>query len=397
MENRNDTYDGERSVMTSVTASDGSYSSEQGTEVVVPDAHIDVFTHQSYYGPRVMGVVNPFSFSKTKQEPIAGTLEGSSSWSTSPTYTESQRVTGVFANAFLFDPDFDSMEEDLAYNKALNRFAERLRGSDLEISIMIAEANRTKTMILDAVAKIARIKRHIAGSAWNRLRKIPKEKRGTQHSKDVANAYLQLTYGWTPLLMDLHNLLTKDFGRENVMKIEASGTVKASGGAYYPQGYGNFIGFEQRISTGKIRYKFGATVRIKDVYESLKNQLSSYDPALIAWELVPYSFVADWFIGIGSFLETRAALANTRSLDISELYQTKTTIKRTEYTFFPETYEGSGTSNGVSGILRGWRETKTLVRTRPSISQLTPRMPIFDFRASFKKLANATALLRQLL
>ena len=35
----------------------------------------------------------------------------------------------------------------------------------------------------------------------------------------------------------------------------------------------------------------------------MARQLGLADPATVVWELIPYSFVVDWFIPIGSYLE----------------------------------------------------------------------------------------------
>lgn len=35
-------------------------------------------------------------------------------------------------------------------------------------------------------------------------------------------------------------------------------------------------------------------------------QLGLLNPEIVAWELLPFSFVADWFIPIGSYLEARS-------------------------------------------------------------------------------------------
>jgi hypothetical protein len=39
---------------------------------------------------------------------------------------------------------------------------------------------------------------------------------------------------------------------------------------------------------------------------SIAATLGLLDPELVAWELVPFSFVADWFIPIGQWMEARA-------------------------------------------------------------------------------------------
>jgi len=47
---------------------------------------------------------------------------------------------------------------------------------------------------------------------------------------------------------------------------------------------------------------------------SAPRSLGLYDPLSVAWELVPFSFVADWFIPIGTYLDNLAAIPNISAL-----------------------------------------------------------------------------------
>jgi hypothetical protein len=55
--------------------------------------------------------------------------------------------------------------------------------------------------------------------------------------------------------------------------------------------------------------------RIKaDLYEdiSVARSLGMVDPLQVAWEIVPYSFVVDWFLPVGSFLSAWAVIPKLR-------------------------------------------------------------------------------------
>jgi hypothetical protein len=47
------------------------------------------------------------------------------------------------------------------------------------------------------------------------------------------------------------------------------------------------------------------------------SELGLTNPAILAWELIPFSFVADWFIPIGSWLEAQTALLGITLSDSS--------------------------------------------------------------------------------
>lgn len=60
----------------------------------------------------------------------------------------------------------------------------------------------------------------------------------------------------------------------------------------------------QELDSYKLRVTWlvQAEVSISDPILYRTNQLGLVNPAAVAWELVPFSFLVDWFIGVGSWL-----------------------------------------------------------------------------------------------
>lgn len=121
-----------------------------------------------------------------------------------------------------------------------------------------------------------------------------------------ANTWLEYQYGWRPLLSDIYGsceLLAKTYHERRPTTVSGSATVqgKLNGVSYWSQ--------DECEAATKWNLSYVDTVRfvidfVEDdaLAEALANTGIS-NPALLAWELVPYSFVVDWFLPVGNYLE----------------------------------------------------------------------------------------------
>lgn len=129
-----------------------------------------------------------------------------------------------------------------------------------------------------------------------------------------AKKYLEYVYGWKPLMLDIYGILElmKESG-ERPFLISGHGSSKRS----------NEIG---QLSKNDLSYTtqtdFGPTMdnsvcrckiwgRIDPNTQGLRalNQLGLINPLSLTWELVPWSFVIDWFVPIGPVLQALTAPA----------------------------------------------------------------------------------------
>jgi hypothetical protein len=110
----------------------------------------------------------------------------------------------------------------------------------------------------------------------------------------------------------------------------------------------------------------------------------------LAWESIPFSFVADWFIPIGNYLNNADAFDN-----LEVVHATKTVFQK-EYIEFRRTFGGapvSGyqTSSSTTGFVS---ELVKVDRTLTGIPEL--RFPEIKDPVSKLHIANAIALISQL-
>ena len=119
---------------------------------------------------------------------------------------------------------------------------------------------------------------------------------------------------------------------------------------------------------------------------------SSLNPISLGWEVIPYSFVADWFLDVGGFL---------RALETGWLY-----ANRFRKGYYSESYWWKGkeacanylqvTGTGyrlvsATALLKQVEFKRTLLASYP-----LPRLPTFKVDLSSNRMISMAALIRQL-
>lgn len=125
------------------------------------------------------------------------------------------------------------------------------------------------------------------------------------------------------------------------------------------------------------------------VANSRLNSIANYtslNPVSIVWELIPYSFVVDWFTNVGGYL---------RNLESSLLYGSDFAYGyRSDLSVQHETQGAAGGNNAYSEVAAG---DYLLVTFRRSIlnASPTPRFPSFNPKLGTTRLLSAASLLGQ--
>lgn len=125
---------------------------------------------------------------------------------------------------------------------------------------------------------------------------------------------------------------------------------------------------------------------------------SSLNPVSIAWELVPYSFVVDWFYDIGSFLrDTETAYLNNSRFDggFNTTIWAFETSERIRYDIFNKGLVPYWSN--IGRLNADWR-WKNLIFNRTILSSYPfPRIPQVKTDLSANRMLSAAALLAQFL
>lgn len=129
-----------------------------------------------------------------------------------------------------------------------------------------------------------------------------------------ARTYLAYVYGWKPLMQDIHGII--ELAQETSglpLLMNSRGTSKR--GVIHKDISNNAISYGITTKTNSVSSKSHARCSLWAVPDPnwtgtrTLNQLNLLNPASLAWELVPASFIVDWFLPIGPVLQALTAPA----------------------------------------------------------------------------------------
>ena len=275
--------------------------------------------------------------------------------------------------------------------KLLGKLREKLSGSDFNMSVFLGEGHKTLQMIGDTAIRIAKSIHHLrkgdlAGTARSLLEgtsrkplKPYKEMKPFKPAADrVSSHWLELQYGWLPLLKDVeagaqalaHQLSVpaRQTYRMSIRREYSAKFTKTSGGA--------------TVTSERITQQFRFLKVIVSEHPSLIQKLGLTDPLNVAWELVPFSFVVDWFLPIGSWLEARAITSIVKGTYVTSDYMSSKLV-----------YHDLGVLKPRGPVGSRLYELNRYVGGAPPLP--LPKMKSLSEAASVKHVLNGIALLTQ--
>lgn len=197
-------------------------------------------------------------------------------------------------------------------NKCYAKFKEKALGDTAQIGTFIAEGREAYGMIAKRAIGLHRAYKSLRQGDFRRfLRDLsvnPKKRhRNKTHAavREVSGLWLEYWFGWSPSVNDMFTAV------EVLNASLAEERLSAASGRSYPQAERLNIGpsfsnnRSSQFTSVRIIWKTGATLRVNSPNLLLSSRLGLIDPLQIAWEVVPFSFVADWFTKFGNVLSAR--------------------------------------------------------------------------------------------
>lgn len=206
----------------------------------------------------------------------------------------------------------------------------------------------------------------LGGEVPGSVRRLPPARR-------LADGWLELEFGWKPLLSDVYTAL--DVFHNTVV----NGQIVNARGNAVTGGFGPKT--QTSLDHGNRIIKNGANVSVK-TYATVSNStvatlndLGLINPLLIAWQTLPFSFVVDWFLPISNYL---SALTSGLGFKIEGECVVQESLQTTQY------------QCGVLGL-----SFRTVDRWVSANYMLAPSLKWNPSNSSVWRVGTATALLAQ--
>lgn len=238
-----------------------------------------------------------------------------------------------------------------ARNLARSKLMEKLKSDSSSILVTLAERKQAKDMITKRALQLYRLGR------------VEKLRRSSfrREARSAAGNYLEFHFGWVPMIKDIGNAVN------TLQKGVPPERVRATGRASKLDSDNRLVLSNRRINDRtfydvKVQYGCDAVISNSDLW--LANQLGFINPLTVAWELVPYSFVVDWFVNVQEFLTQGT---DTIGLSIANRYATsiqKADVFHLEYDFV----NGNENSRTREVFYTGWDHRMDRQLSWPSVS-----------------------------
>lgn len=323
--------------------------------------------------------------------------------------------------------------EFVPYAKALSRLHKELSTQKSSTLVTMAEAHKTARMIAQNATKIASAfgalkkgqlgkfadvlgltftrtevarlqsrRRKALGRGFSsktmRTHKFYRDRTQGDLRQFAANTWLEFSYGWKPLLSDIYSqaeALAEVLTEHQYVVRAARASARDEKRVTRDTVDGSEGLWKARVTNRQIaRVAYVVRYKLQNGPATVANTFGLLNPAELAWELIPFSFVVDWFLPVGNMLQSLSATAGLSFHSGTE------TLRRTHQ------IEGIATSTGSTKDF-GWaKKTKVLegswtgktikdLKSRRVLTDFpSPRWPDFKDPTSFAHAASAIALMQ---
>jgi hypothetical protein len=275
--------------------------------------------------------LNPFTISTVSEQILPYTSSLVGTWRVGTCIGENHSEgSGLRTISGFTLPNFEP--NDVILGAVVNGAVAESRAAAWDGLTFLAELRETKALFASSIFRLSKlrdllVKKHDAD--------IPKKWRDAIKSKDYASLpreyyesflklWLEYRYGWSPIVYDIQSAVKAlNTARKNTIAVGRSKQVDSgsSSKTSYLGAYNQYTSVET--------LEWNVTYRGWAASEFADDGRVSFDPLVTAYEVTTLSFVLDWLINVGTWLEAISPFQPGQTLGSCGSYQVD--ITRTRY------------------------------------------------------------------
>lgn len=275
-----------------------------------------------------------------------------------------------------------STEGQALRNAAYGKLKEAIVGDNAALGVFAAESRESYGMIQKRALGLYRAYKKLRkGDFRGSLRELsvsPKRKhrnlvRNAAH--EASGLWLEYWFGWSPAISDIYTAVDQLSQEPPYMNTKFKGAVSRPFSDIEPR-------WGTQDWTGRMKIRTSANARLVNPNAFLHSQLGITNPASVVWELIPFSFLADWCFDVSSFLDSATDFIG---LELSEEQSSETCTGKW-------TWRPASTQTGL------YVARQTFMERRLGLSRPLPNLEISsNLGVSKTRAASAVSLLTQIL
>lgn len=306
----------------------------------------------------------------------------------------------------LWSPPAEPSHESELVNMAIKRLANNAKaGISGNVALTLAQMGQFNRMVATTARRLVLSVRSLkrlnfsaaADALWAGRQPVYRPGGGPKRTNSLAQNWLELQYGWKPLLSDVREaseaLARFNLANSSWQQVRSSATRRTK--TYVPIVYvinsqafvwGGFsVSYESSV-------KYGLRYRLSSAKRALMAQTGFTNPINLGWELIPFSFVVDWFLPIGSYLES---LSDFDGFEFVDGFQTRFTKQNVYGQTNAQHFPNAGTiPNGKHWMYGSWTRNVVLLNRGKLTSFPSQIFPSIRNGLNLQRALNGLALLK---
>jgi hypothetical protein len=192
----------------------------------------------------------------------------------------------------------------------LAKLQKKINQHEWNAGVFIGELGETTDMMAQSFRTLTSAARLVRKGNFYGAARVLKVSPHVPKKRSPTSDWLALRYGWRPLCSDIYNL------SQAIKKLDEPRGAVFRATHFLTNDINSVWSF-----VGSVQHRQSLILYATEKPFSLQDYLGLSDPATIAWELLPWSFVVDWSIPIGSYISFRSTFGRTEGKYVRSRFQ----------------------------------------------------------------------------